>query len=122
MATTMKTPIPIEDRTSGSGYRPMAHAGIPELLRRRFCEDLALARSLAAADSEAFDRIITAVEGIGSRLSTKRGNGLGSYRDNLLSCVHESDASEFGRIFDIVLEGRNYAIHTGAAARHLTTN
>src|SRR5947208_2091797 len=98
----------------------MVPATIADDLRKRFLKDLAVARAAAAADAEAFDGVVATIEGIGGRLSGIE-HGLHRFKDFLRAFVRAEDADEFNRLFEVVRDARNHAVHTGAAARHLTT-
>jgi CBS domain-containing protein len=100
------------------GRRP-AIEGIPNKLLMRFFDDLSSARGSALADAEAFGPLLAAIEGIGARLA-KNGHGLAHYKAEIRQLVPQGDSTEFDRVFEVMREGRNEAVHTGGAARHLT--
>jgi len=97
-----------------------------------FVGQLRSARLAALADAEAFDEIIHVVERLGSYLGGKLSD-LGVYRKVLTSpdLAGRSGLAEppshlralltpFARLYDLVKEARNDALHQGASARHLT--
>jgi hypothetical protein len=97
-----------------------------------FVGQLRSARLAALADAEAFDEIIHVVERLGSCVEGRLID-LGGYRrvltgpdiagrswlaeppDHLRSLL-----TPFARLYDLVKEARNDALHQGASARHLT--
>lgn len=97
-----------------------------------FRDQLRNARANALRDAEGYDQVLFAIEALG-RFLTKKGTGLGRYKPELeklsrLSALY--DVSEecrdwhmpFASLFEVVLVGRNDAMHQGVAARHLTAH
>lgn len=106
---------------------------MPELVSgaaRHFIDDLRNVRADVLADAEAFDQILFAIERLGGYL-LGRCESLSAYRERLRSLVVHSplagcdDAGaagrtqRFERLFDLIKEARNDALHQGAAARHI---
>jgi CBS domain-containing protein len=89
------------------------------------------ARALVLRDAEAFDEIIFVVERMGMFLDPRVGT-LKGFQRKIESEAHRSPlASEvpgkqpqlhipFKELYDLVEDGRNWAMHQGAVARHLT--
>lgn len=108
---------------------------VSELSRdeRLFYRDkLREARYAALADAESFQYICFAIESLGKRLEPGR-IGLGNYRDCLKRLVAKDasgaellnqypDSKSFDVLFTGLKEARNDAMHTGAYARHVTTD
>lgn len=108
---------------------------VPVLTRaeRLFYRDkLRLARYAALADAESFQQICFAIEALGKRLAPGE-TGLGKLRPCLKRLVEKmmsgpvNPQSNFGlKSFDVLFIGlkdaRNDAMHTGAYARHITTD
>lgn len=100
---------------------------------RLFYRDkLRLARYAALADAESFQQICFAIEALGKRLAPGE-TGLGNFRPCLKRLVGKmmlgpvNHQSDFGlKSFDVLFIGlkdaRNDAMHTGAYARHITTD
>jgi CBS domain-containing protein len=96
-----------------------------------FRSDLRAAREQAIKDAEAFDQILYAVERLGQHL-LGQVKSLGGYSSQLRDVASQSCLSAeipamwplyhvpFGRLFALVKDARNDAMHVGAAARHLT--
>jgi len=95
-----------------------------------FRNQLREAREKAFQDAEAFDEIVHAVERLGSYLCDKEGS-LGEYKARLVTLASKSELDEvsaearnlwlpFTRLYDVVKDGRNDALHQGAFARSLT--
>lgn len=94
-------------------------------------DQLRAARAAVHRDSEAYTEILFAVERLGATL-LGRGDSLAVYRDvlstlarqSVLACEVPSDQPAahltFERLFQLVREGRNDALHQGAVARHLS--
>lgn len=90
------------------------------------------ARNRVFQDSEAFSEILFAVERLGSYLIGKIGT-LDSYRSCIqelanqstlaktIPAKHSSSHIEFHRLYELVMQARNDALHQGAYARHLTS-
>ena len=98
-----------------------------------FAEQLREAREIALRDSEAFDGILYAVERLGSFLCGKIKH-LGAYQSKIEEMASVSPLAEtipdrypslhvpFSRLYDLVKEARNDALHQGAFARRLTSH
>ena len=98
---------------------------------RHYLADLRNARASALADAENFDAVLFAIERLGAYLHGS-GESLGKYRPALRRVASRSalawtdnpnfsaNTERFERLFDLVLEARNDAMHQGAAARHIT--
>lgn len=81
-------------------------------------------RALILRDAESFHEAATTLEQIGKILSGKIQNGLGKYRDVLLELMKMSEQdriAENERLFDVVKDARNMAVHEGSFARHLSS-
>ena len=81
-------------------------------------------RALILRDAESFHEAATKLEQIGQILSGKIRNGLGRYRDVLLELMEMSGQDridENERLFDVVKDARNMAVHEGSFARHLSS-
>lgn len=97
--------------------------------RRHYLAEFRAARASVLADAEAFHEVLTAVERLGLRLSSK-SNGLASIKKFVATIAEAAgsawerqdgqNVSRFDRIFEIVRSSRNDAMHQGAAARHLS--
>jgi hypothetical protein len=82
------------------------------------------ARALILRDAEAFHEAAMSLEHVGQVLRGKIENGLGGYRDELLdlACADgRKDPDETSRLFHVVKDARNMAVHEGAWARHLSS-
>lgn len=98
-----------------------------------FAKDLRTARLAALADAQAFDKIVHAVERLGSYIEGKQGT-LNKYREALVCLSEKSSLAEdipkefrglmapFGELYEHVRIARNDALHQGAFARHLTSH
>jgi hypothetical protein len=98
-----------------------------------FSAQLREARESALQDCEAFDGIIHVVERLGSFLSKKIGH-LGEYKHEIEITASGSGLAEdipsewrevhlpFSRLYDLVMDARNDALHQGAFARRLTVH
>jgi CBS domain-containing protein len=96
------------------------------------------ARAKALSNSESFQDILFSLEKMGMFLFIKRAEQdakykkdlqkpslftLGSsYRCVIKELISPSNSIQFSELYDIVLDGRNDAMHQGAYARHLTDN
>lgn len=92
--------------------------------RIRFRDELRSARAQVLRDAENFSSILFAVERLGQFISKEKGD-LGKYRKQLSRLFDgeaREDVSRFQRAYNHVLEGRNAALHIGAAARNLAQN
>jgi len=82
------------------------------------------ARSLILRDSESFHEAAVTLEHIGQVIDGKLKIGLGGYEAGLLRlCVStgKNEYSETKRLFQVVRDARNMAVHEGAWARHLNS-
>lgn len=82
------------------------------------------ARALVLRDGEAFHEAATALEQIGQVIGKEVKIGLGAYRETLLDLAEEAgrhERSSTMRLFKVVCEARNMAVHDGAWARHLSS-
>ena len=98
-----------------------------------FRDALRTARAEALRDSESFEGIVFAIERLGSLLSKRRAN-LRRYEPFLTVLARNSPLAEtlpascpgyhtsVDRLFTLVRQGRNSALHEGAYARNLTAN
>lgn len=98
---------------------------------QRFRDELRNARAQAFRDAEGFAHVLFAIERLGSFLFGEIG-ALGRYRTDLrmiamrsplghaIGAEHPTIHPKFDNLFDLVLAGRNDAMHHGAAARHIT--
>lgn len=80
------------------------------------------ARALLLRDAEGFDRAAAVLEHIGQAYARKLQPGLGRYQPALMHLVEAgapSHLDEARRLFEVVREARNTAIHDGAWVRHL---
>lgn len=100
---------------------------------RDFRLQLQHARENALKDAEAFDEIIHVIERLGS-FCLGKVEGLGRYQCELVEIALTSPLAEqipgawrsvhvpFERLYSMIKDARNDALHIGAAARHLTTH
>lgn len=79
-------------------------------------------RGLILRDAEAFHEAATSLEYIGQIITGELRNGMGRYVNDLVelasssaTCTEDNSA----RLFEVVREARNMAVHEGAWARHL---
>ena len=75
-------------------------------------------------DSESFTEASTVLEHIGQVVGGKLGIGLKDHEAVLMGLVRDTDeASEESarRLFNVVREARNKAVHDGSYARHLNS-
>ncbi len=98
-----------------------------------FAGQLREARESALRDCEAFDGILYAVERLGSFLYGKIKH-LGAYQSKIEAIASDSPLAEtipcrypslhvpFSRLYDLIKEARNDALHQGAFARRLTSH
>lgn len=95
-----------------------------------FLEELRRARATALADAEGFSEVLFAVERLGAFCALEI-RSLANYGEELRSLARGTplssgessnaadDCSRFERLFDVVVEARNDALHQGATARHI---
>lgn len=96
-----------------------------------FRDEFRKARDGALKDAEGYQQILFVLERMGSYLLKKTGD-LGKYKccisklvkENCPSFVEPSDDCHinFNRLYDMVREGRNDALHQGAVARMMTSH
>lgn len=96
-----------------------------------FRDQLRAARAVALQDAEGFHQILFCLERLGLQLHGVVG-ALGPYRTKLVGLAAQSPLadeiprkwpgwhSEFGALYDELLDARNDALHQGAFARSLT--
>ncbi len=92
--------------------------------RIELLEQLRDARALIQRDAEAFQRAALTLEHLGQVIGGKIRFGLQDYKEKVLSLfdVHlKEQRGEASRLFDVVRESRNTAVHDGAWIRHLNT-
>jgi CBS domain-containing protein len=100
----------------------LARANLSDAARKHFRDELRAARADVLRDAEAFDSVLFVIERLG-QVVAGRQEALGRYRRLLADVLFDDTRrSEFARIALIVNEGRNHALHQGAAARHLAQN
>ncbi len=110
------------------------HSGATDLNHEIYFRDqFRQARAAALRDAEGFQEILFALERFGLYLKQRVGT-LGRYENYitrvaaasaLANYIPESRPSwhmPFSRLYDLVREARNDALHQGACARHLTKN
>jgi CBS domain-containing protein len=83
------------------------------------------ARALILRDSESFREASTVLEHIGQVVGGKIGSGLKDYQDAIVGLTNHAgepkEQEEIKRLFNVVREARNKAVHDGAYARHLNS-
>lgn len=85
------------------------------------------ARMKAYENLENYQELLFVIERLGSFLTKKAKGSLKDYRSDLkilsaFSILSGIDAKTFERLFTIIQQARNDALHQGAFARHLTYN
>ncbi len=102
-------------------------------VRLSFRDQLREARFKAQKDAEDFEEIVFVLERIGSFLLGSIA-GLGRYARSIVAVTCDSALSSdvpdawrdlhtpFAKLYDLVRQARNDAMHEGAAARHATTH
>ena len=99
------------------GFRRLSHEA-----RKHFLDAFRGARAEVLRDSEAFSEVLFSLERLGAYITRTQGT-LGDYRDAIRDELFgKADASEYHRVYRVVNEARNHALHQGAAARHLAQN
>ena len=100
---------------------------------RYFRDQLREARAIALADAEGFPALLFCIERLGTRL-TDSVHSLEHYKGSMVNFARRSALAEsvprrfrnlltpFPRLYDIVREARNEALHHGAFARNLTSS
>ena len=98
-----------------------------------FRDQLRFGKAVAVKDAEGFSEILFVVERLGSFLSKEIGT-LKSYSSVLQHLACDSPLSRdlpkaypglhlpFYRLYDLIMQARNDALHQGACARHLTSH
>ena len=82
------------------------------------------ARALILRNAESFHEAATALEQVGQVLSGKIRNSLSKYEPELLeltTVTGRHEITETARLFNVIREARNDAVHEGAWARHLNS-
>src|SRR5436309_3329954 len=82
------------------------------------------ARAVVLRDSESFHEASMVLERIGQILGRRVGNGLNDHEKEIVALACESPHSnpqDVRKLFHVVREARNMAVHEGAYARHLTS-
>jgi len=82
------------------------------------------ARYLVLRDAEAFHEAATTLEYVGQILTGTIRTGLARYKAEIVNLALQTkrhDEGEISRLFEVVREARNDAVHVGAFARHLNT-
>ena len=82
------------------------------------------ARALVLKDAESFHQAAIVLEHVGQLLSRHIGAGLYAYKASILQFISERkqhDPAVVERLFDVVKNSRNMAVHHGAWARHLNS-
>jgi CBS domain-containing protein len=82
------------------------------------------ARYLVLRDAEAFHEAATTLEYVGQVSCGQIRNGLGYYKKEIVDLAVKTkrhDAPEVGKLFEVVREARNKAVHVGSFARHLNS-
>jgi predicted transcriptional regulator len=82
------------------------------------------ARALLLRDNEAFHQAVITLEHVGQILSSRIGSGLGAYKQHILEHADQGATitrSSAERLFQVVKDARNMAVHDGAWARHLSS-
>jgi CBS domain-containing protein len=97
-------------------------ANLTKNQRVEFLSRLRDARALVLRDSESFREASTVLEHIGQVIGGIIGNGLKDHEAAIVSLAKEAghaDEDSVRRLFNVVREARNKAVHDGAYARHL---
>ncbi len=111
-------------------HRSAVRSLAPEV-RRHLRDQLRSARAQVLRDAEAFGAVVQVVERIG-RLAGVDGHGMGDFKAAVVSISNKSSLAmslpnrhpsfhmQFARLYELVQESRNLAVHDGALARNLT--
>jgi len=101
----------------------MAFTALADPVKSRLLQKCRDARSLILRDSEAYIEATQTLEHVGQVISGKIGKGLGAYRDSLWEPVKLTrlERHDYVRLFNVVKDARNDAVHNGAWARHIST-
>lgn len=97
-------------------------ASLTQSQRVEFLARLRDARALVLRDGESFREASTVLEHIGQVIGGKIGIGLKDHEAAIVSLAtgaRQTDEASVGRLFNVVREARNKAVHDGAYARHL---
>ena len=106
---------------------------LPREIALYFRDELRSARASALRNAEAFEEVIFVFERLGIYL-TKKVSGLSDYGNKIAEIAKRSTQAansevdpqqrqpDFHRLYKIVKDARNDAMHVGAYARHLTTS
>lgn len=81
------------------------------------------ARALVLRDAESFHEASTVLEHIGQILCGEVKDGLSHYKDSLIQLALEEGhvtKDQVSRLFKVILNSRNSAVHDGAWARHVS--
>jgi len=92
--------------------------------RVEFLARLREARALVLRDAESFHQASTVLEHIGQVIGRKMGNGLKDHEADIVGLaknVANVNEDAVRRLFNVVREARNKAVHDGAYARHLNS-
>ena len=92
--------------------------------RVEFLSKLRDARALILRDAESFHEAATVLEQLGQVIGRKMKNGLAEYENEIVELVmpaSKEPEESVRRLFTIVREARNKAVHEGAYARHLNS-
>jgi CBS domain-containing protein len=96
---------------------------LPQAQRAFLYDQIRSARMLILRDAEAFHGAATVLEHLGQALSGTIKTGLGRYESELLTLIgsHRGPPGQqdAARLFKVVRDARNMAVHDGAWARHL---
>jgi len=82
------------------------------------------ARYLVLKDAEAFHEAATTLEYVGQVICGEIRNGLAHYSEEIVGLALQTgrhEENEVCRLFKVVREARNKAVHVGAFARHLNS-
>ncbi|MDQ2839778.1 MAG: hypothetical protein M3Y72_01800 [Acidobacteriota bacterium] len=109
-----------------------AHIFPKQAIALHFRDELRAARAVALDNAEDFAEILFVIERFGVQL-TNSVDGLNAYSDKITQIANESPLAigcdelpptwqiDFRRLYEVVKDARNDALHTGAYARHLTS-
>ena len=95
-----------------------------------FRDDFRNARAAVLADAEGYQKVLFALERFGQFIRIREAQGLGDYKGDIVAFVRRNHSREgnisqehftsFGRLYELVNQGRNDALHQGAKGRNLT--
>src|SRR5919112_1375223 len=128
----------LDERKLREFFKNISHRANPrprelhKTQRISFRDQLRDARAVAMLDAEAFDAIVHVLERMGSYLRGETGEpgSLDKYRRHVLNFLKESSPDEplfegsglhikVDKLYELIRDGRNKAMHEGAFARHL---